>query len=80
VVSLASYPVLRCLPKPTLRPRGRLIINVVNDKDKRSGSGREYPPVWEKIIPVILWILGGIVALLVLIIFAVALGWLPGMV
>ncbi len=58
-------------------PRRRLIIAVVSNQGKQTGNGREYPPVWEKIIPVILWILGGGVVLLVLIIFAVVLGWLP---
>jgi hypothetical protein len=50
----------------------------VSNQGKRSGGGREYPPIWERIIPIILWILGGIVAILILIIFAVALGWWPG--
>jgi hypothetical protein len=56
----------------------RLIIIVVSDKGKRTDGSRKYPPVWEKIVPIILWILGGIVVLLVLVIFAVVLGLLPG--
>jgi hypothetical protein len=56
----------------------RLIILDMSDKDQRRGGGRKYPPIWEKLVPVLLWVLAGIVVLLVLIVFAVALGLIPG--
>jgi hypothetical protein len=56
----------------------RLIILNMSDKDQRRGGGRKYPPTWEKLVPVLLWVLAGIVVLLVLIVFAVALGLIPG--
>jgi hypothetical protein len=49
----------------------------VSNQANKPGSDHEYPPVWEKVVPIALWVLGGIVAILILLIFAVALGILP---
>ena len=50
----------------------------MSDKDPKRGEGRTYPPVWERLVPILLWVLAGIVVLLILIVLAVALGLIPG--
>lgn len=40
---------------------------------EKSKTSREYPPVYEKIIPIALWVIGTIVVVLLLITIAVAL-------
>jgi len=40
---------------------------------EKSKSSREYPPVYEKIIPIALWAIGTVVFVLLLITIAVAL-------
>lgn len=40
---------------------------------EKSKSSREYPPVYEKIIPIALWTIGTVVFVLLLITIAVAL-------
>ena len=56
----------------------RLIILDMSEKDSRRGGGRKYPPLWEKLVPILVWVLAGIVVLLIVIVFAVALGLIPG--
>lgn len=39
----------------------------------KSKPSREYPPVYEKIIPIALWVIGMVVTVLILVTIAVAL-------
>lgn len=40
---------------------------------EKSKPSREYPPVYEKIIPIALWVIGMVVTVLILVTIAVAL-------
>lgn len=40
---------------------------------EKSKTSREYPPIYEKIIPVALWIIGTVIVIMLLITIAVAL-------
>jgi hypothetical protein len=40
---------------------------------EKSKSPREYPPIYERLIPVALWVIGTVVTVLILITIAVAL-------
>lgn len=40
---------------------------------EKSKTSREYPPIYEKIIPVALWIIGTVIVLMLLVTIAVAL-------
>ncbi|MEJ2210264.1 MAG: hypothetical protein P8129_14690 [Anaerolineae bacterium] len=44
----------------------------------RGSSPRRYPAAYEKVVPIVLLILAAGVAILMLVIFAVALGFFPG--
>jgi hypothetical protein len=48
------------------------------EKNNMSRTKREYPPVYGKLVPVALGIIGLIIVLLLLIILAVLLGLFPG--
>lgn len=45
---------------------------------KRGSAPRRYPAVYEKAVPIALVIIGVAIAILLLVIFAVALGLFPG--
>jgi hypothetical protein len=40
---------------------------------EKSKTPREYPPVYEKVIPVALWVIGTVIVIMLLITIAVAL-------
>ncbi len=45
--------------------------------DNQSKNKRQYPPFWEKFIPIAIGIIVTIIIILIIIIFAVALGLFP---
>jgi hypothetical protein len=47
-------------------------------KDDRTSPKRQYPPFYEKIVPIVLGIIALLIVVLLLIIFGVALGLFPG--
>jgi uncharacterized integral membrane protein len=48
------------------------------DAERKSNSPREYPPFWERAVPVILTILGVVIVGMIIVAFLVALGLFPG--
>jgi hypothetical protein len=50
----------------------------MDEQDNRTPPKRQYPPLYEKVVPVALGVIAMIIVVLVLIIFAVALGLFPG--
>jgi len=52
---------------------------VMPNKSKKLQTKREYPPFWEKFIPVALIVITGIVVFLLIVIISVALGIFPFM-
>lgn len=52
---------------------------VMSKKSKKTQTKREYPPFWEKFIPVALVLITGIIVLLLIVIISVALGIFPFM-
>jgi hypothetical protein len=50
----------------------------VQDKEDRPSPKRQYPPFYEKVVPIALGIIAAIVIVLLLVILGVALGLLPG--
>ena len=48
------------------------------DKENHTPAKRQYPPFYEKVVPIALGIIGLGIVVLLLIIFGVALGLLPG--
>lgn len=40
---------------------------------EKSKSPREYPPIYERLIPIALWVIGTVVAILIFVTIAVAL-------
>jgi len=40
---------------------------------EKSKTSREYPPIYEKIIPIALWVIGTVIVIMLLITIAVAL-------
>ena len=52
---------------------------IMPNKSKKPQIKREYPPFWEKFIPVALIVITGIVVFLLIVIICVALGIFPFM-
>ncbi len=52
-----------------------LLIMKINDN--QSKNKRQYPPFWEKFVPIAIGIIVTIIIILIIIIFAVALGLFP---
>jgi hypothetical protein len=50
----------------------------MSDKDEGKSRKHEYPPFWDKIVPVALTIIAIIMFLLLVVIVGVALGLFPG--
>ena len=50
----------------------------MSDQRKQAPEKREYPPVYEKLVPIALGIIAAIIVLLLLIVLAVLLGLFPG--
>lgn len=50
----------------------------MNEKDNRPAPKRQYPPFWEKVVPIALIIIVLAVVILLLVVVAVALGLFPG--
>ena len=50
----------------------------MNDKDDRTPRPRQYPPFYEKVVPIALAIIVAAIIILLLIIVGVALGLFPG--
>jgi len=50
----------------------------MDNGEKQTSSKRHYPPIYEKLVPIALGVIVFIIILLVLVIFGVALGLLPG--
>jgi hypothetical protein len=50
----------------------------MNDKDDRAPPKRQYPPFFEKAVPIALAIIAAAIVILLLIIVGVALGLFPG--
>jgi hypothetical protein len=50
----------------------------MRSEDRHNSGQRKYPPFFERIVPIALGILIFAILILVLIIFAVVIGWLPG--
>jgi hypothetical protein len=50
----------------------------MSDAEERPSPRRHYPPFYERYVPIALGIIVVIIAILLLIIFSVALGLLPG--
>ena len=50
----------------------------MHDHDKHTPPKRQYPPFYEKFVPIALGIIAIIIVVLLLIIFAVVLGLFPG--
>ena len=50
----------------------------MSDKEDRPPPQRQYPPFYERYVPIALGIIVVIIVILLLIIFSVALGLLPG--
>lgn len=48
------------------------------DPPKKATGKREYPPVYEKLVPVALGVIAAVIVLLLLIILAVLSGLFPG--
>ena len=48
------------------------------DKDNRTPPKRQYPPLYEKVVPIALGIIAIAIVVLLLIIFGVLLGLFPG--
>jgi len=49
----------------------------MNKRENQIPPKRDYPPFWEKFIPIALIIIGIIIVILILVILSVALGVLP---
>ena len=56
---------------------GAQIDTMTNDKPTRDRPKRQYPPFYERFVPIALGIIVAIVVILLLIIFGVALGLFP---
>ena len=52
----------------------------MGDQDEQTPAKRHYPPLYEKMVPIVLAIIALIVIVLLLIILGVALGLFPGVV
>lgn len=50
----------------------------MHDQDNNTPPKRQYPPFYEKFVPIALGVIAIIIVILLLIIFAVALGLFPG--
>ena len=50
----------------------------MDEQDNRMPPKRQYPPLYEKVVPIALGVIAIVIVVLVLIIFAVALGLFPG--
>lgn len=50
----------------------------MSDKDKRAPAKRQYPPFYEKAVPIALGIIALIIVALLLVILGVAVGLFPG--
>ncbi len=50
----------------------------MNDEHETPRSKRQYPPLYERLVPIALGIIAAIIVILLLIIFSVALGFFPG--
>ena len=50
----------------------------MSDKDLKQQPSREYPPLFERIVPIALVLIGLAIIVLLAIIFGVALGLFPG--
>ena len=55
------------------------VNGVMPKKSKKPQTKREYPPFWEKFIPVALVFITGIIVILLIVIISVALGIFPFM-
>ena len=78
---------LLAFPSESLRPVyygsvfQEIVVNgceVMRDKDNRTSPKRQYPPFYERVVPIALGIIALTIVVLLLIIFAVAMGFLPG--
>ena len=47
-------------------------------KDKNNPSQRQYPPIYERVVPIVLGLILLAIVVLLLVILAVALGLFPG--
>ena len=52
----------------------------MSDKDDRAPARRQYPPFYEKVVPIVLALIALVVIALLLVILGVALGLFPGVV
>ena len=50
----------------------------MSEEEKTAPSERQYPPIYEKLVPIALVVIVALVIILLLIILGVALGLLPG--
>lgn len=50
----------------------------MNDKDNRTLPKRQYPPFFEKAVPIAIGIIAVVIVILLIIIVGVALGLFPG--
>jgi hypothetical protein len=50
----------------------------MDEQDNHTPPKRQYPPLYEKVVPIALGVIVIVIVVLVLIIFAVALGLFPG--
>lgn len=50
----------------------------MNDNDNRTSPKRQYPPFYEKAVPIAIGIIVVVIVILLIIIIGVALGLLPG--
>jgi hypothetical protein len=50
----------------------------MHDKDNQTPPKRQYPPFYEKVVPIVLGIIAIAIIILLLIIIGVALGLFPG--
>ena len=60
------------------QPPARRLCGDMSDQRKQAVEKREYPPVYEKLVPIALGIIAAIIVVLLLIVLAVVLGLFPG--
>ncbi len=46
--------------------------------ERKQGSPKEYPPFWERAVPIFLGILGVFIVGMIIVVISVALGFFPG--